>query len=77
MSYRCGVDGALAAVLGIEPGGPWVACDGCGVRRTCTKPSGMPYAWLLDNKAAPGWKLTKSDDGRRTDLCSACKQEQP
>lgn len=35
MSYRCGVDEPLASMMGGEPGGPRIACDGCGLRCSC------------------------------------------
>jgi hypothetical protein len=72
VSYRCGLEPTLAKLMGAEPGGPWVTCDGCGLRLTI-RSDRMPPAWLLDNKAAPGWSLTHDDNGKRTDLCKTCK----
>jgi hypothetical protein len=31
----------------------------------------MPFSWLLDNRAAPGWRL-RYDGPRRIDLCPDC-----
>lgn len=70
MSYRAGIYGVLA--MGVEPGGPRVTCDGCGLRITIPD-NRLPPAWLLVNKAAPGWSLTKDADGKRTDLCKSCR----
>ncbi len=50
---------------------PALVCDGCGLRRSVTKPSGMPFAWFLDRKKAPGWKFDGSKDMRR-DWCPRC-----
>ncbi len=70
MSYRAGTIGL--ARIGIPDDVAHLLCDGCGARRTVTKPSGMPYSWLLDDKAAPGW-AKKKVDGMRRDYCQTCK----
>lgn len=78
MSYRCGLDAATAAMLGTDAGGPRVTCDGCGLRISAVKPSGMPYSWLLDHKAPKGWALVNPlgpESGRRRDYCPTCKAE--
>lgn len=72
MSYRCGIEASLASIMGVEPGGPRVTCDGCGAR-VMVRTDRLPPMWLLDNKAPPGWKMTKDADGKRTDLCKTCK----
>lgn len=74
MSYRCAIFDPLAAAMGVEPGGPWVKCDTCGVKLTAiTSRHGMPKKWLLDGKAPPGWRTEKHADGTRTDWCQRCK----
>lgn len=72
MSYRCGIWEPLASAMGVEPGGPRVTCDGCGLR-VVVRDDRMPPAWLLDGKPVPGWTMTKDDDGKRTDLCKTCR----
>jgi hypothetical protein len=75
MSYRAGIGGTMAAVLRVEPTEPCIICDGCGLRRTVyqNRNSYAPAAWLLNGKAAPGWKGGRNEDGRRTDWCRNCK----
>ncbi len=54
-------DGRVAAILGEEPGGPRITCDGCGLVLNIRQDR-PPPAWFLDGKAAPGWKRTRRDD---------------
>lgn len=61
MSYRAGV-------MGSEP---CLVCDGCDLRRAVTNRHGLPFAWLLDRKRAPGWGFDGSTDMRQ-DWCSDC-----
>ena len=75
MTYHCGLD---------FPGRheePRITCDGCGLVRDVKKPSGLPFAWFLDGKAAPGWKLVRIDldDGTlvRRDHCPRCRKDLP
>lgn len=76
MSYRSGLGPQLAATMGVEPGGPRITCDGCGLVRRIPDDR-LPPAWFLDNRAAPGWKLVRTEDGdggvTRQDLCPRCK----
>lgn len=72
MSYRCGLDINLARLMRVEPGGPRITCDKCGLK-FYIKEDRPPPKWLLDNKALPKWKLVKYTDGTRLDLCPECK----
>lgn len=67
MTYTCGIFGAE----------PFISCNECGLRRYVTKASGMPFAWFLDNKAAPGWSLKRTEGAHggvsRVDLCPRCR----
>lgn len=71
MSYRCGIAPSLAAVMGTEPGGPRITCDGCGLvyRLPENRP---PPAWFLDGEAVPGWAMTRTED-KRDDRCKRCR----
>lgn len=66
MTYHCGIQG-----MGSLDREPYLACDGCGLKRTVQKPSGMPYAWFLDRKKAPGWSADLRGTMRR-DWCGEC-----
>ena len=70
MSYRCATRGLT--LFGLPDGEPRLVCDGCGATRTAIKRSGMPYAWLLDNKRAPGWAFEKTSEYTRRDWCAEC-----
>lgn len=72
MSYRPGIGPSLATFLEVEPGGPRITCDGCGLVMNIRE-NGPPPAWLLDGKPAKGWSLVKSADGSRDDRCPRCK----
>lgn len=72
MSYSCGIDIGVAVLLGTQPCEPHIWCDKCGTERGVTKPSGRPYGWFLDGKAAPGWKIVRDED-TRLDFCPDCK----
>lgn len=72
MSYRAGIGPALANRLGVEPGGPRITCDGCGLVLNIREDR-PPPSWFLNGRAAPGWKLVKQADGSRTDLCPRCR----
>lgn len=78
MTYRGGTGGL--GKLGIPDSEPRLICNGCGVERPVATRAGTPPAWLLDRKAAPGWKLIRieHEDGRieRLDWCPACKKDQ-
>jgi hypothetical protein len=67
MTYTCGIFGAE----------PYISCNECGLRRRVSRPHGAPFAWFLDNKAAPGWSLKRLEDVHggvsRVDLCPRCK----
>ncbi len=67
MSYQAGISG-----FGAADRSPVLVCDQCGTKRSVTRASGMPYAWFLDRKAAPGWAFDGSADMRR-DWCPECK----
>src|SRR5690242_4568711 len=73
MSYRSHVDARLAAMAGIEPGGPWIECNSCGTRLTIDRGK-RPPQWLLDGRAPRGWRTTAKGDGTRTDRCPSCRQ---
>jgi len=75
MSYRAGVGPGLR-YLGVEPGPPHITCDGCGLRINLPEDR-RPPAWFLNGKAAPGWSVKRHDDGRRTDMCVACRARPP
>lgn len=64
MSYRAGIFGSE----------PRLICDGCGWEREVTNRNGMPFAWLLNRKRAPGWGFDGSGDMRR-DWCPSCVAE--
>lgn len=72
MTYRAGVGPGLARMFGVEPGGPQITCDGCGLvlRIREDRP---PPAWFLDGKAAPRWALTRPAEDVRDDRCPRCK----
>lgn len=79
MTYHAGIGIGLATLVGMpeRPRDPHVTCDGCGEVRDGMKPSGEPYAWLVNRKAPPGWRLDRREtiDGIlvRFDYCAACK----
>ncbi len=66
MSYLCGLDFAGCQRK------PALVCDGCGLRRSVTRASGMPFTWFLDRKKAPGWKFDGTKEMRR-DWCPDCE----
>lgn len=73
MSYRAGTNGLQA--IGIPNGEPRIICDGCGLERSVTLKSGIPASWFLDNRAAPKWKLVRTEEPfRREDYCPRCKE---
>lgn len=71
MSYKAGVGPGLAKMFGVEPGGPRITCDGCGVVLAISE-ARLPPKWFMDGKPAPGWRMVRSEDAR-TDLCPRCK----
>jgi hypothetical protein len=72
VTYRCGV---AALFFGVEPCEPHIKCDGCGLVCRTSKPSGLPYAWFLNNKPAPSWTMRRTEDPfERVDLCPRCKE---
>jgi hypothetical protein len=73
MSYRCRLDATVAKMIGEEAGGPRIKCDLCGFKLDVKIKHGGPPKWLLDNKAAPKWRLVRVPDGRRKDYCPECK----
>lgn len=75
MSYRAGVGPQLAVMLGVEPGGPRVKCDGCGAV-VHVRDDRPPPNWLLDGKPPKGWSSKKNEDGTRHDLCGQCRPTQ-
>ena len=72
MAYHCATSGL--GHLGIPNGDARLICDGCGLVRGVQKPSGMPYAWLLNRKAAPGWAAEFTEDNRM-DWCPRCREK--
>lgn len=62
----------LARSLGMEPGGPRVICDGCGLVLN-VRDDRPPPAWFLDGKPPKGWATTKREDGTRDDRCPRCR----
>lgn len=75
MTYRCAIFGLEHIGIPSHPV-PSIYCDGCGLQRTCLKPSGVPYAWLLNGKAPPGWRCESSEGGTRKDWCPRCKADE-
>lgn len=77
MSYRCGIGEGLAKKLGIAPGPPMITCDRCSIYLVARTKSGGPPAWLLNNRAPPGWELIRHEDPTgailREDYCPACR----
>lgn len=73
MSYRPGMDVRTAHVLGMEAGDPRIICDGCGLVNRVSRPHGVPFAWFMNGKAPPGWRLLRNGDVRR-DFCPRCKE---
>lgn len=74
MSYHCGIGPRLGAMMGTGDRDPYVKCDGCGVVKHIG--GNIAPAWLLDNKAPPGWKLVRGEIGgyvMRADYCPMCK----
>ena len=69
MSYLCGIGYGF----GLTPREAHIECDGCGKQRSVTGAGGLPRAWFLNNKAAPGWKLFRPE-GKRVDYCPDCAQ---
>lgn len=67
MTYTCGIFGSE----------PFISCNECGLRRSVTKSNGLPFAWFIANKAAPGWSLKRFEDihggTSRLDYCPKCK----
>lgn len=49
--------------------------DGCGLVRSVTARNGMPLAWFLDGRPAPGWRMVRDDEGGRSDYCPRCKRQ--
>jgi hypothetical protein len=74
MSYRAGIGGTLANVLGV-PRDPHIVCDGCGATRTIYSRRGVgaPAMWFIKRKPAPGWELVRQEDTRGWDYCPECK----
>ncbi len=72
MSYRCGLDVRVAALMGTDAGPPRFTCDGCGVRYTLRE-NKMPPAWFFDGKAPPGWRSDNAGTPERKDWCKACR----
>lgn len=74
MSYRCGVFEPLASMMGVDPGGPRLTCDGpdC-TARVIVREGRRPPKWLLDGRAPKGWRNSKSADGTRYDWCPECR----
>jgi hypothetical protein len=75
VSYRCGLDSALAALMGVQPGPPCLTCDDCGRLLLIGANGRRPPKWFLDGKAAPGWRLV-SQGGVRRDYCGTCKDKE-
>ena len=75
MSYRCGIGAGLWA-YGLEPGPPRIMCDTCGFKLVI-RGDRLPPKWLLDNRAAPRWKLVRTEDANghvtRVDTCPTCR----
>ena len=74
MSYLCGLGPGL-------PGGPrdpalYCDGDGCTAQRPVARFYGasVAFAWFMDRKPAPGWKLLnpRDKDQPRRDLCGRC-----
>jgi hypothetical protein len=76
MTYRCGIGPGMER-LGLEPRDPHIVCDGCGLVRAVTGRGGVPAAWFLADRAAPGWKLVRHADETQTDYCPRCKVAAP
>lgn len=57
MTYHCGLGPGMAA-LGIAPRDPFISCDhpGCEATKNGLNPDGMPYVWMRNGKAPPGWQ---------------------
>jgi len=72
MSYHCGF-GRGMSVFGVEPREPFIECDGCGDTICTTKAGGLPRAWFINGKGAPGWRLVRTEPGSRRDYCPRCK----
>lgn len=75
MSYRAGIGLGLRA-LGLEPCEPHIRCDGEGCAEThkVTNRHGIPTAWFMKRKAAPGWTAEAIDSGRSRDYCPQHKR---
>jgi hypothetical protein len=75
MTYRCGISPELAVQCGMElsDSSPHVICDVCRVKLYVQRPSGQPYAWFMNRKNAPGWRMVWRDDGSSSHWCPKCK----
>jgi hypothetical protein len=72
MGYRVGISEGLARATGIPAGRPTFFCDGCKTTREFRDRNGMPRAWFLDRRAAPGWKRIGDKD-----YCPTCVPAAP
>lgn len=75
MTYHAGIAPELGALLGMDPTdpAPHVTCDVCGAKLYVQRPNGMPYAWFMNRKNAPGWRMTWCGDGSSSHFCPGCK----
>lgn len=79
MSYRCGTGGSVRIgdeLVRLPERSACIVCDECGRERSVQTSTGLPCEWFIVGRAAPGWKMKRSDDGaRRFDWCPGCKDE--
>lgn len=76
MTYLAGMSPGAAVMFGTDPRDPHVRCDGCGATQAATRADGLPFRWLLKNRAPPGWRMDRPDDDatKRRDYCPACRE---
>lgn len=75
MTYRAAIFGLTHLGVPSHPE-PSIYCDGCGLRKSALKPSGLPCGWLLNNTAPKGWTLERTEEPfTRRDLCPKCTAE--
>ena len=70
MTYYCGVQGFKTE----RPSEPHLECNNCRTVMFIKMGRMGPPAWLMNRKAAPGWKMFRLDE-KRIDYCPECRKK--